>query len=230
MSVASSAAPDRVPMFRVSLILEALRARPALMFWVATLAQASLWTLVPALFYAAPPGEVPLVLAVGHEWVPGSPYGPPLAYWVGEAAFILAGGVFGLYLLSQLCVVVTYWAVFTLGRRIVGTAHAAMAILLMAGISAFTVPTIDFGPAVLAMPLSALTLLFGYRALADNWRGDWLAGGMTLGLLLLTTYAGLILLALMALFVAGTERGRSRLASIWPWVAATLVILINFPV
>src|SRR4051795_2793407 len=120
MSVAYSAASDRVPMFRVSLILEALRARPALMFWVAALAQATLWTLVPALFYSAPPGEVPLVLAVGHEWLLGSPYGPPLAYWVAETAFTFAGGVVGVYVLSQICVIVMYWAVFALGRRIVG--------------------------------------------------------------------------------------------------------------
>src|SRR6185436_8982049 len=199
MSVAFPAANDRAPMFRVSLILEALRARPALMFWVAALAQGALWTLVPSLFYAAPPGEVPLVLAAGNEWVLGSPYGPPLAYWLADIAFTLAGGrMLGLYLLSQLCMVATYWAVFTLGRRIVGTAHAAMAILLMAGISAFTVPTVEFGPTVLAMPLTALTLLFGYRALADNWLGDWIASGVALGLLLLTTYAGLIPLALMA--------------------------------
>src|SRR2546421_3090342 len=229
MSVAYSAANDRVPMFRVSLILEALRARPALMFWVAALAQGALWTLVPSLFYAAPPGEVPLVLAVGHEWMLGSPYGPPLAYWLAEIAFSLASGVLGLYVLSQLCVVMTYWAVFTLGRRIVGTAHAAMAILLMAGISLFTVPTVDFGPSVLAMPLTALTLLFAYRALADNWHGDWLAAGIMLGLLLLTTYAGLILLVLMVLFVAGTERRRGRLGSIGPWAAATIVVLITFP-
>src|SRR2546421_7152825 len=130
MSLACPAANDRVPMFRVSLILEALRARPALMFWVATLAQATLWTLVPALFYAAPPGEVPLVLAVGHEWPLGSPYGPPLAYWLAEIAFTL-GNLLGLYLLSQLCVLVTYLAVFALGRRIVGTAHAAIAVLLV---------------------------------------------------------------------------------------------------
>src|SRR5437868_13420109 len=112
MSVAYSAANDRVPMFRVLLILEALRARPALMFWVAALAQGTLWTLVPSLFYAAPPGDVPLVLAVGSEWLLGSPYGPPLAYWLANIAFDLAG-IVGVYLLSQLCVVVTFWAVFT---------------------------------------------------------------------------------------------------------------------
>ena len=62
------------------------------MFWVAALAQGALWTLVPSLFYAAPPGDVPLVLAVGKEWLLGSPYGPPLAYWLADLAFRLAGG------------------------------------------------------------------------------------------------------------------------------------------
>src|ERR1044072_677189 len=91
MSVSSVTALDRAPMFRVSLVLEALRARPALMFWVAALAQGTLWTLVPSLFYAAPPGDVPLVLAVGHEWMLGSPYGPPLAYWLANIALTLGG-------------------------------------------------------------------------------------------------------------------------------------------
>ena len=149
-------ATDRAPMLRVSLIVEALRAQPALMVWVAALAQGALWTLVPALFYAAPPGDVPLVLAVGREWLTGSPYGPPLPYWLAESAFRFFGNrIFGVYLLAQLCVVATYLAVFWLGRRIVGAAHAAIAVLLMVGISAFTVPSVDFGPAVLTMPLTA---------------------------------------------------------------------------
>src|SRR5436190_9096234 len=178
MSVSSITALERAPMFRVSLILEALRARPVLMFWVAALAQGTLWTLVPSLIYAAPPGEVPLMLAVGKELLLGSPQGPPLTYWLADLAFRLAGGsVIGTYVLSQLCVVGTYWAVFSLGRRIVGAAHATMAILLMAGISVFTVPTLEFGPAVLAMLLTAFTLLFAYRSLADNRRGDWIGFG-----------------------------------------------------
>src|ERR1044072_2764235 len=228
MSTSTVTALDRTPMFRVSLILEALRARPVLMFWVAALAQGTLWTLVPALFYAAPPGEVPLVLAVGREWMLGSPYGPPLGYWLANIALTL-GGIVGVYLLSQLCVVVTFWAVFTLGRPMLGAAHAAMAILLMAGISVFTVPTLEFGQSVLAMPLTALTLLFGYRALADNKRSDWIAAGITPGLLLLTTYAGFIQLGLMTLFVVATAQGRSRLGTLGPWLAALTVIVVFAP-
>ncbi len=230
MSIAVPAANDRAPMFRVSLILEMLRARPALMFWVAALAQGVLWTAVPSLFYAAPPGDVPLTLAIGKEWPLGSPYGPPLAPWTANLAFELAGrSIVGVYLLSQLCVVATYWAVFALGRRIAGSAHAAMAILLMAGISVFTVPTLEFGPTVLAMPLTAAAFLFGYRALAGNRRLDWALLGAALGLLILTAYAGLILLGLMVVFVVATERGRSRLRGIGPLAALLIVVLVNVP-
>src|SRR5262249_55416570 len=141
-------------MLYVSIFVELLRSRPALAVGIAALAQAALWTFVPALFYWAPPGDLPAVVTVGHEFQLGTYLGPPLAFWLAEIAFDLAGGrAFGVYLLSQACVVATYWAVFALGRAIVGAHHAALAVLLMVGISTFAVPSPDFGPIVLAMPL-----------------------------------------------------------------------------
>ena len=53
-------------MLYVSIVVELLRARPAVAVAIAALLQAAVWTLVPTLFYAAPPGDVPIVLAVGH--------------------------------------------------------------------------------------------------------------------------------------------------------------------
>ena len=48
---------------------------------------------------------VPLLLAIGREFVLGSYLGPPLAFWLGEIAFRMAGS-FGLYALAQACIVV----------------------------------------------------------------------------------------------------------------------------
>ena len=100
--------------------------------------------------------------------------GPPLAFWVAELAFDLAGrSLFGIYLLSQACVVVTYWAVFTLGkshhRRTARGARGAAD----GGVAAFTVPTPDFGPVILAMPLWAIILLHYWRAVGEA-AGYWL--------------------------------------------------------
>jgi hypothetical protein len=215
-------------MHYVSLLVEFLRGRPAVVFWTVTLTQAVLWTIIPALFYSAPPGDVPMLLAIGREFVLGSYLGPPLAFWLGEIAYRVAGSL-GLYALAQACIVVTYWAIFTLGRAIVGTRHAVLAVLLMAGIAAFTVPTPNFGPAILAAPLWALGLLYYWRAVGQDKRGYWLLLALDLGLLLLASYVGLILLALMVVFTLSTERGRSAARHPEMWIAALLLCIVVFP-
>jgi hypothetical protein len=170
----------------VSLAIELLRTHPVPVFWAAALTQAVLWTLVPSLFYSAPPGDLPEFLLAARETTLGNPFGPPLAYWLAEAAFRI-GGMSGVYLLSQLCVLVTYWAVFSLGRIVVGDRHAAIAVLLMGGVAAFSVPTPEFGVPVLAMALWALVLLYVWRAAGEGRRLYWLAAGAAMGLLLIAT-------------------------------------------
>ena len=113
-------------------------------------------------------------------------------------------------LLAQACVVGTYWAVFTLGQAIVGIRHAVLGVLLMVGIAAFTVPSPDFGPAVLAAPLWALALLCYWRAVGERRRGYWFLLALDLGLLMLASYTGLILLALVIVFTPSTARGVPR--------------------
>ena len=215
-------------MHYVSLLVEFLRGRPAVVFWTAALTQAALWTLIPTIFYGAPPGDVPLLLAIGREFVLGSYLGPPLAFWLGEVAFRIAGS-FGLYVLAQACIVLTYWAIFVLGRGIVGTRHAILAILLMVGIAAYAVPSPDFGPAVLAAPLWALGLLFYWRAVGEGRRGYWFLLALDLGLLLLANYVGVILLVIMIVFTAASARGRSAAQRPEPWIAVLLLCIVVFP-
>jgi 4-amino-4-deoxy-L-arabinose transferase-like glycosyltransferase len=215
-------------MLTVPLFLEFLRARPVWLFWFAALAQCALWALVPSLFYSAPPGQLAETLAIGHEFQLGTSSGPPLAYWLAEIAF-RAGGSVGVYFLSQVCVLVTYWAVFTLGRRTVGDKHAAMAVLLMVGISALTVPTPDFGPGILAMPLWALALLHYWRAVGEGQGRYWLVLGLDIGLLMLTTYAAVVLGSLLILFTLLTARGRAQFLKIEPYLAGVVVVIVFFP-
>jgi hypothetical protein len=215
-------------MLHVSIFIEGLRSNPRLMFWLATLAQAAIWWLVPAIFYAAPPGDLPQVLAIGHELQLGTDLGPPLAFWLAELVYMLLGTI-GVYLLAQICVVITYWAVFTLGRAIVGEQHAAIAVLLTLGITVMTVSSPDFGPAILGMALSALMILHFWRAIGENRRQYWFILAVDLGLLLLTTYAGLILFVCLMLFLWATERGRKALATVEPWFAAMVVAVLLFP-
>ena len=215
-------------MLYVSIIFELLRSQPRLVFWLTTLSQAALWWITPSLFYPAPPGDMPLLLAVGHEFQLGTFFGPPLASWLAEVAFDVAG-MTGVYLLSQICIVLAFYAVFQLGVALVGMAHAVIAVMLMVGISVFNIATPEFGAPVLAMPITAFMLLHFWRALGEDRRGYWSALALETGLLLMTSYAGLIMCLCLVIFTGATQRGRAALLTIEPWVAGIIVVVLLFP-
>ena len=130
-------------MLHVSIFVELLRSQPRLIFWFATLTQAALWWLVPSLFYAAPPGDLPSCWRSGTS-SSSAPQGPPLAYWLAELAFSLGfsaslsvPALRGRHLLGHLHARPRH-------RR---HPHAVMAVLLMVGITALYGADADFGPA-----------------------------------------------------------------------------------
>ena len=210
-------------MLTVSLLIEILRTRPRLIFWLAALTQTFLWVLVPSIFYSAPPGEVAYVVAVGRELTFGASHGPQLAYWLAEFALRATGGhIFGIYLLSQICILVAYWAVFQFGRAIIGDRHAVLAVLLMTGISVFTIGSPDFGPDILMMPLWALTLLHFWRATSENRELYWLAVGLDICLMLLTSHLALVLVAALLVFIAMYPRARANIRTPGALVAGIL--------
>ena len=213
-----------------SLIVELIRARPRLVVWVVVLVMAAIWLAVPLLFYGSPPGDVATVLAVGREYQVGTAAGPPLAFWLADLAFRAAGnGIFGVYLLAQICFAVTMLALYRLGRAIVGGPHAALAVLLTVTITAFGPPGVAFGPDVLARPLWALTLLHGWQVIGQGRRNAWFALSIEGGLLLLTTPSAGWLLGLLAGFALATPRGRQRLASLDPLYAVVVVVALALP-
>lgn len=213
-----------------SLIVELVRARPRLIFWIVVLGQAALWLFMPWLLYGSPPGDVATVLAFGREYQVGTHLGPPAAFWLADVAFRLAGNhMFGVYLLAQVCFVVTFWALFRLSRAIVGAQHAVLAVLLTATVTAFAFPGAEFGPLVLARPLWALVLLHSWQIVGQGRRNAWFLLPVEIGLLLLTTPAAVPLLTLLAIFVAATQRGRRALASTDPLYALVVVVVMVMP-
>lgn len=213
-----------------SLIVELVRARPRLMFWIVVLAQAALWLFLPWLLYGSPPGDVATVLAFGREHQVGTHLGPPAAFWLADVAFRLSGHhIFGVYLLSQLCFIVTFWALFKLSRAIVGAQQAVLVVLLTATITAFSFPGAEFGPLILARPLWALVLLHAWQIIGQGRRSAWFLLPVEIGLLLLTTPASIPLLVLLAGFVLATQKGRRAMMSADPLYAAIVLAVLVLP-
>jgi hypothetical protein len=213
-----------------SLPVELIRARPRLMVWIVALALAALWLAVPLLVYGSPPGDVAMRLAYGREYQVGIAPGPPLSFWLADIALRLAGGhIVGVYLLTQVCMVTTYWAVFILARAIVGAQHAVLAVLLTATITFVGFPSLDFGPDVLAQPLWALLVVSIWRILGQSRRGGWLTFSITAGLLLLTTPAAPFLLSFALAFALATRRGRRALATLDALLALLAILVLALP-
>jgi hypothetical protein len=213
-----------------SLIIELIRARPRLVVWLVVLLQAALWLILPLLLYGSPPESLATVLAFGREYQVGTDLGPPLAFWLADIAFRAAGNhVFGVYLLTQLCSVATFWTLYLLARSIVGGQQAVLAVLLTMTVVAFSSPGVEFGPLVLARPLWALLLLHSWQLIGQGRRNAWFAWSIEAGLLLLTTSAAIGLLLLVAAFALATARGRRILLSFDPLFALLVIAALALP-
>jgi len=213
-----------------SLIIELIRARPRLVVWLVLLLQAALWLILPLLLYRSPPGDLATLLAYGREYQVGTDLGPPLAFWLADIAFRAAGNnMFGVYLLAQLCSIVTFWALYLLARAVVGGQHAVLAVLLTMTVTAFSSPSVEFGPLVLARPLWALLLLHSWQLIGQDRRNAWFAWSIEAGLLLLTSSAAIGLLLLIIVFALATARGRRTLMSFDALFALLVVGVLALP-
>src|ERR1700759_4672587 len=213
-----------------SLVIELIRARPRLMIWIVVLFQAAMWLIVSLLFYASPPGNLATVLAFGREYQVGTDLGPPLSLWLGDIAFRVAGNhMLGVYVLAQLCSVATFWFLFLLARAVVGSQQAVLAVLLTMTVTAFSTPSLEFGPLVLARPLWALLLFHSWQLIGQNRRNVWFAWSIEAGLLLLTTSAAIGLLLLVVGFMVATDRGRHTLTSFDPAFALLVIVVLAVP-
>ncbi|MEA3135197.1 MAG: hypothetical protein QOG17_3043 [Gammaproteobacteria bacterium] len=213
-----------------SLIIELIRARPRLVVWLVVLLQAALWLILPLLLYRSPPGDLATLLAYGREYQVGTDLGPPLAFWLADIAFRAAGNnMFGVYLLAQLCSIVTLWALYLLARAVVGGQQAVLAVLLTMTVTAFSSPSVEFGPLVLARPLWALLLLHSWQLMGQGRRNAWFAWSIEAGLLLLTTSAAIGLLLLILVFALATARGRRTLMSFDALFALLVVVALALP-
>ncbi|MBA2401253.1 MAG: glycosyltransferase family 39 protein [Bradyrhizobium sp.] len=213
-----------------SLVVELIRARPRLVVLLVVLLQAALWLILPMLMYRSPPGDIATVLAFGREYQVGTWFGPPLAFWLADIAYRAVGNhVFGVYLLAQICAVVTFWSFYQLSRAIVGGQQAVLAVLLSMTVVVFSSPGVEFGPLVLARPLWALLLLHSWRLIGQDRRSAWFAWSIEAGLLLLTTSAAIGLLLLIVGFFVATARGRRLLMSLDPLYALLVIVVLMLP-
>ncbi|MBI1774328.1 MAG: glycosyltransferase family 39 protein [Proteobacteria bacterium] len=188
------------------------------------------WTLIPALVTDNASLDVIEGFAWGHEWQWGYHKGPPLFAWLLELTR-LAGGtsLWGVFLLSQVCLAVMFYGVWRLASDILGDDDAIIAVLLLATIYYFNFPTPEFNPIILEFPFTALIGWIGHRALKQDRSGDWALLGALTALGMLSRYSIVTLLIPMAMFMLNHPAARRLLMRPGPYIALGLAILLISP-
>lgn len=191
---------------------------------------AFIWTLIPAVSYQTLPRDLAEELMWGSHWELGYFKHPFLTSWLVKAyQFLMPNADWPFYLLSQLTVIICFYAIWRLANLILTPLEAFLSVVIISLSYYYNAAIFEFNPNVLMLPLWALALLAFYQALQTNFFKYWFLTGLWLGLGLITKYETFVLIASMGVLMLFTPEGRKSLATKGPYFAAFIGLLILFP-
>ena len=202
--------------------------RQALLIFL--LLHALCWTVLPALVNPNLPIDVIEGLDWGHEWQLGYHKHPPIKPWFLEATAVLSHrSDWAFYLLSQLCVVVAFWAVWRLAKEFVSPRWALVSVLILEGIYYHNYTSPEFNVNVAELPFWALTGLFSWVALTKGRPVHWILLGLFMALGVLAKYLfGFLVLAVAVMMVA-VPFFRKTFKTAGPYLAGLTAFLVVLP-
>jgi 4-amino-4-deoxy-L-arabinose transferase-like glycosyltransferase len=187
------------------------------------------WTVLPILVCRNLQLDLAEGLALGREWQLGYWKHPPLPWWIDALAWRFTGDVRIVYALGPLASAIALYAVWRLGRDVVGPRCALIAVLLLEGLHFFNFSAVKFNHDVLQLPLWALTGLLVFRALRDARRLDWVLAGAVLALAMWTKYSTLALAASIGLFLIVDPVARRAWRTPGPYLMGLSFLLVLAP-
>lgn len=187
------------------------------------------WIVLPTLLAKSVALDVSEGINWGHEWQLGYYKHPPFSSWLLYIFYHLFGDI-GIYALSVLCVWLSGFCFYQLGRAIVPNSPyyawlGSNAILL---IIYYSYPLTEFNHNVAQLPIWASLVWLFYLALTQNRWIIWLGLGVVGAIGMLTKYHTAFLLLSMAIFLL-LPKQQHHLKSAKPWLALILMIGIFLP-
>ena len=186
--------------------------RPERWFYTFILIHIIVWTLAPALIRFTLPMDANEGALWGHQLQWGYDKNPFMNGWLTELAINISSHAdWSIYFFSQLSVVICFWAVWQLAKKMLPPLYALLAVFLLEGVQYYNLHAIDFNDNTLELSLWALTTLFFYQALVEKKLKDWLLTGLFAGLGMMTKYYTAILLVPMAILFFTDRSAREQL-------------------
>ena len=161
------------------------------------------WTIIPSLTNHNLPLDTIEALAWGSNLDWGFNKHPPMSAFVADIFFYFFGAQdWAYYLLSQICVIISFFAVFKFAENFFkNKVFCLLSVLLLEGIYFYNFTTPEFNVNVCLMPFWALTVLYLWKGFKDNKILDWLLLGLFAGFGFLSKYLFIYLGLAMDIFL-----------------------------
>jgi 4-amino-4-deoxy-L-arabinose transferase-like glycosyltransferase len=162
-----------------------------------------IWTTIPTFTNNNLPLDTIEALAWGSNLDWGFNKHPPMSAFLVEIFYQIFGAQdWAYYLLSQICVIISFFVVFKFAEDFFeNKAFCLLSVLLLEGIYFYNFTTPEFNVNVCLMPFWALTVLYLWKGLKDNKIIDWLLVGLFAGFGFLSKYLFIYLGLAMDVFL-----------------------------
>ena len=173
------------------------------LFYIFLAAHLITWIAIPSLTNNNLPLDTIEVLAWGSNLDWGFNKHPPMSAFAVEIFYQIFGAQdWAYYLLSQICVIISFFVVFKFAENIFeNKIFCLLSVLLLEGIYFFNFTTPEFNVNVCLMPFWSLTVLYLWKGIKDNKIMDWLLVGLFAGLGFLSKYLFIYLGLAMDIFI-----------------------------
>jgi len=160
------------------------------LFYIFITSHLILWTLIPSFTNNNLPLDTIEALAWGSNLDWGFNKHPPMSAFAIELFYRIFGSQdWAYYLLSQICVVVSFFVIFKFAEDFFKNKEfCLLSVLLLEGIYFYNYTTPEFNVNVCLMPFWVLTIFYLWKGLKENKTIDWLLVGLFAGFGFLSKY------------------------------------------
>ena len=150
------------------------------LFYIFLASHLIIWTAIPTFTNNNLPLDTIEALAWGSNLDWGFNKHPPMSAFLVEILYLLFGNKdWAYYLLSQLCVVLSFFIIWNLSKEFLKNQnYSFFSILLLEGIYFYNYTTPEFNVYVCELPFWALTVFYCWKGFKTNKYTDWLLFGI----------------------------------------------------
>ena len=193
------------------------------LFYIFITSHVLIWTLIPTFTNHNLPLDTIEALAWGSNLDWGFNKHPPVSAFLPEIIYFIFGPQdWAYYLLSQICILVSFFVIFKLAEDFFeNKIYSFLSVLLLEGIYFYNFTTPEFNVNVCLIPFWSLSIFYLWKGIKSNKILDWIFLGLFAGLGFLSkylfVYLGLAIAVLLIYLIINKKTNFKCLVSLIPF-------------